>query len=132
MPDINDFYRPMEALNKMISQTDELTKRQKELLIPCGYGHMADGDIQISIGVNDSGEEGKVICDKLTRLADEFLFQYVAERGGSITGEHGVGQQRALQLSAAKNQGLYSAMTLIKKSFDPEGILNPYKVLPPL
>ena len=42
--------------------------------MPCGYGHMADGDIQISIGVADKGDAGKEVTKKLNIIADEFLF----------------------------------------------------------
>jgi len=59
MPAIKDFYSPMSALNKALQDTQELSANEKELLMPCGYGHMADGDIQISIGVADNGEAGR-------------------------------------------------------------------------
>ena len=51
MPGIMDYYSPMAALNDKLKNTAELSASEKDLLVPCGYGHMADGDIQISIGV---------------------------------------------------------------------------------
>lgn len=71
------------------------------------------------------------MLEKLSAIADKFLFEYVKTHGGSITGEHGVGQQRAAQIAAVKDPGLYSAIKIVKQAFDPKGILNPYKVIDP-
>lgn len=91
MPGIMDYYSPMAALNDKLKNTAELSASEKDLLVPCGYGHMADGDIQISIGVAAKAEAGKEIITKIKAISDKFLFEYVSQRGGSITGEHGVG-----------------------------------------
>ena len=53
MPDIYNYYSPMEALNRELMSTDLLSDGEKGKIVPCGYGHMAEGDIQISIAVND-------------------------------------------------------------------------------
>ena len=45
MQAITDYYSPMHALNLAIEHSDIFTAEEKDLLVPCGYGHMADGDI---------------------------------------------------------------------------------------
>ena len=45
MPDITEYYSPVEAMKREIEVSDRLTEFEKSLIVPCGYGHMADGDI---------------------------------------------------------------------------------------
>ena len=62
-------------------------------MYPCGYGHMSEGDIQISIGA--FGPQSETLREKVSDVVDDFLVEFVSARDGSITGEHGVGVQRA-------------------------------------
>ena len=55
---------------------------------------------------------------------------YVKVKGGSISGEHGVGQQKAKYLDYTHSTQMIGVMKAIKGTLDPNGIMNPYKVLP--
>ena len=57
--------------------------------------------------------------------------EYVRDAQGSVSAEHGLGLQKAQFLSYSKSPEMIKAMRLIKNAFDPYGIMNPYKVLPP-
>jgi FAD/FMN-containing dehydrogenase len=48
---------------------------------------------------------------------------------GSVSAEHGVGLQKTGYLHYSKTESMIEAMRKIKQTFDPNGILNPYKVL---
>lgn len=56
---------------------------------------------------------------------------YVRDAKGSVSAEHGLGFQKAEFISYSKSPEMIKAMRLIKNAFDPNGIMNPYKVLPP-
>ena len=45
LPNVMDYYAAMDVLKEKIATTNELTNEEKSLIIPCGYGHMSDGDI---------------------------------------------------------------------------------------
>ena len=45
LPNVMDYYAAMDVLKEKIVTTNELTNEEKSLIIPCGYGHMSDGDI---------------------------------------------------------------------------------------
>lgn len=49
---------------------------------------------------------------------------------GSVSAEHGMGLSKAAYLPMSKTEGMIRLMRGIKQLFDPNGILNPYKVLP--
>ena len=61
------------------------------MLISCGYGHMAEGDINISIGVEGDKDRARLLRAKVVKIADQFLVDFVCSKGGSVTGEVGVG-----------------------------------------
>jgi D-2-hydroxyglutarate dehydrogenase len=54
----------------------------------------------------------------------------VATHRGSISAEHGIGLMKKDKLHYSKSHASIKLMTDIKKLFDPNNILNPYKVLP--
>ena len=54
------------------------------------------------------------------------------QRRGSISAEHGLGFAKNKYLAYSKSQGNIDMMRRIKKLFDPKGLMNPYKYLPPL
>ena len=55
---------------------------------------------------------------------------FVREAGGSVSAEHGIGSQKTGVLNYSKTQPMIDYMKKIKSVFDPNGIMNPYKVLP--
>lgn len=58
-----------------------------------------------------------------------FIYEWVQERGGSISAEHGIGRlkrQYHHRLVSPKQQHINSH---IKRAFDPRGILSPYKMI---
>ena len=89
-------------------------------------GHAGDGNVHVSLWVDpDAAAE--------TALADELVDSLVADalaRGGTCTGEHGIGlgKLRALEL---EHGDLVPLMRRIKDVFDPHGIMNPGKVFTP-
>jgi len=55
---------------------------------------------------------------------------YVKQNKGSVSAEHGVGLQKPNYLHYSKSVEAIEMMRSIKDTFDPNGIMNPYKVLP--
>ena len=53
----------------------------------------------------------------------------VADMGGSISAEHGIGQLKRDELTIFKSKIELDMMRAIKQAFDPKGILNPGKVI---
>lgn len=61
---------------------------------------------------------------------DPFVYEWVSEHRGSISAEHGLGLMKADKILYSKPKAAVDTMRRIKKALDPNGILNPYKVLP--
>jgi len=68
-------------------------------------------------------------AERAEQLADAILEQCVA-RGGSITGEHGVGLHKLPWMERMFTADDLETMLLLRSAFDPEGICNPGKAVP--
>ncbi len=92
------------------------------------YGHIGDGNLHLNVLKPDTMEIEvfKHACEKVN---DE-IFSMVQAFGGSISAEHGVGLQKRTYLSYTRSQMEIDIMRAIKAVFDPNGIMNPGKLLP--
>ena len=123
-----DFYKIVEETRRVIRDTSEMSQSDKDSIITTGYGHIGDGNLHLNISL--PGYENKELQDKLTRVVESFVMNFVREAKGSISAEHGIGQQKAPFLEYSKSQPMIDYMKRIKSVFDPNQIMNPYKVLP--
>lgn len=58
------------------------------------------------------------------------MYEWTAKVGGSVSAEHGIGFKKRYALHYSKSSQAIELMHQIKNVMDPNGILNPYKVLP--
>ncbi len=87
---------------------------------PILFGHAGDGNLHVNIlGLQPDDER-----------ADDAVLRLVAELGGSISAEHGIGIAKRPWLSLTRSQADIAAMQAIKRALDPSGILNPGVILP--
>jgi D-lactate dehydrogenase (cytochrome) len=89
-------------------------------------GHAGDGNVHVSLWVDPDDDAESARADE---LVDNLVADALA-RGGTCTGEHGIGlgKLRALEL---EHGDLVPLMRRIKDVFDPHGIMNPGKVFAP-
>ncbi len=88
--------------------------------IPC-FGHAGDGNIHVNVMIDISQ------IDEGHRCIEE-IFQMVVDMGGTLSGEHGIGTSKAPFMGIAFNEQELQLFKDIKKSFDPNNILNPGKM----
>lgn len=90
-----------------------------------GYmkGHAGDGNIHIELPFGDEATFAKA------KAVNGVIVQKAIELGGTCTGEHGVGIGKAAYMAAEHGEAL-NVMRDVKRLLDPNGILNPGKVLP--
>jgi len=63
-------------------------------------------------------------------LIEPFLYEYVLERRGSISAEHGIGFSKRKYIHYSQTAAAVELMRQMKQVLDPRGILNPYKTIP--
>ncbi|MCB1057078.1 MAG: FAD-binding oxidoreductase [Acidobacteria bacterium] len=91
------------------------------------FGHAGDGNLHVNLLRGDLDEETWRLR---LEQAEAQLFAAVADVGGSVTGEHGIGWTQRRYLPLVRNDAAIAVMRRIKDAFDPLGILNPGKVFP--
>jgi len=92
----------------------------------CSFGHAGDGNLHIYACRDDMEEAAwKAGCKQ---VMDE-LYIAAQEMGGEVSGEHGIGHAKRGYLHESMGETQMKLMRGIKAAFDPNGILNPGKVV---
>jgi len=94
---------------------------------PCPFGHLGDGNIHFNVTQPVGADKAKFLArwDEVNTR----VFAIVARHGGSISAEHGIGVMKRDLLPNVKDPVAYALMRDLKRTLDPNGILNPGKVL---
>jgi FAD/FMN-containing dehydrogenase len=93
------------------------------------FGHIGDGNIHF----NATAPEGAPAEDFIARQEEVYgiVHALVMELGGSFSAEHGIGLLKVKEVERHKSAIELAMMHKLKRAFDPQGIMNPGKVLPP-
>ncbi len=84
------------------------------------FGHVGDGNIHVNV-------TGPAPTDE---RVDDAVLRLVADFGGSISAEHGIGTAKRRWLALSRTPAEIAAFRTLKRAFDPDGILNPHVLLP--
>ncbi len=119
---LEDATVPRSELARMV---DHIQKVAEKYQLKIGtFGHMGDGNLHPTFLTNEKDVEEM----HRVELAMKEIFDQALALGGTITGEHGVGLAKKPFLQAAVGELNLEVMKRIKKSLDPNGILNPGKI----
>jgi FAD/FMN-containing dehydrogenase len=91
----------------------------------CAWGHGGEGNVHATVMVDPAREQE---LDAAEEVMEE-LYMVVAQLGGSIAGEHGVGVLKKGRLALQWQPRAVELHEQIKAVFDPKGLLNPGKKL---
>ena len=118
----DDVIVPRENLEKLVLGIREICEKYN--LAVCMVGHVGDGSVhpQIPIDYSDEDEYQRY------KLAKSEIYNLTAKLGGILSGEHGVGSLKREHINKVVNSVALDYMRQIKKTFDPNNILNPYKI----
>ena len=120
---ITDVCVPISRLAECIvaTQRDVVDSR----LVSPIVGHVGDGNFHLSLMVDltdaDEVKRAEALCGRLV--------ERTLEMDGTCTGEHGVGQGKMKYLKSELGQPALAAMAAIKQALDPQGIMNPGKIV---
>lgn len=119
-----DVVVPRTEVSAFIRYTRSLAE-QVGLRLP-GFGHAGDGNLHIYL-CRDSLPRDEFIsrCERTFDL----LYGKAAEIGGFVSGEHGIGYAKRGYLARQHGEQYMRILRGIKNVFDPQGILNPQKVI---
>lgn len=89
-------------------------------------GHAGDGNLHFGVHFDPKDDDHR----RRTELHAQDLVMKAIELGGTCSGEHGIGIGKRKYLVAEHGEPAIDLMRILKRAMDPNGILNPGKVLP--
>jgi FAD/FMN-containing dehydrogenase len=118
---------PIGRVPEFIDRANQLVEQMIPGARPVPFGHLGDGNIHYSVS-QPTGMNTDVYLSNWEAL-NAAVHEIVLDLGGSISAEHGIGRMKRDLLPHAKGAVAIDLMKSIKASFDPNGILNPGKLL---
>lgn len=117
-----DITVPRSELPRLLNKIKEISTKYG-VTTPC-FGHTGDGNVHTNVMVNKESEEEV----KKGYEAIEEIFKATIELGGTLSGEHGIGISKAPYMHLAFTKEEMNLFKSIKRAFDPNNILNPFKM----
>ena len=117
-----DITVPRSALPELLEKFDLIAKKYN-INIPC-FGHTGDGNVHTNVMVD--GKDPEQV--RIGHMAIVEVFQTTIDMGGTLSGEHGIGLSKAPYMSMAFTPEEMALFQSIKRAFDPNNILNPFKM----
>ena len=123
----HDISVPVAAIPEFIEETQAALSKAVPGIRPCVFGHVGDGNLHFNLSQpeNMTDEAFRATEPQCNRI----VFDLVARHHGSIAAEHGIGQFRRDELERRADPVRLELMGRLKQTLDPEGLLNPGKVV---
>jgi FAD/FMN-containing dehydrogenase len=123
----HDVSVPVAAIPAFIEEVNAAVTKFIPGCRPLPFGHVGDGNIHYNVTQPEGADKEKFLArwDEVNAV----VFAVVKKFGGSISAEHGVGVMKRDILHLYKDPVALDLMRGLKKMLDPNGILNPGKVL---
>ncbi len=124
----HDVSVPVSRVATFIRETDRLLCEHYPGVRIVAFGHMGDGNIHYNVSMPDVEANRRFIAEQEAQV-NRLVYRQVAKLEGSISAEHGLGQLKRLTIHDYKQPLELQMMRHIKQQFDPEGMMNPGKLL---
>ena len=118
-----DITVPRSKLPELLAGIEQISSKYG-FKVPC-FGHTGDGNVHTNVMIPDKNDEKQVAKG---HEAITEIFKLAVNLGGTLSGEHGIGLSKAPFMSLAFSESEMNLFRAIKKAFDPNNILNPYKM----
>ena len=123
----HDVSVPVANVPAFIREADAAVIRLVPGARPLPFGHLGDGNIHYNIAQPVNADKAAFL--ERWHDVNKVVFDVVLKYGGSISAEHGIGVMKRDLLPTIKDPVAMELMREIKRTLDPNGILNPGKVL---
>jgi len=123
----NDVSVRISAVPAFMAEMDALLSRSYPHFDVVWFGHIGDGNLHINVLKPADLENAAFVeqCEQVTSL----LVDTLQRHGGSISAEHGIGLVKKPWLGSVRSDAEIALMRGIKAVWDPNGVMNPGKLL---
>ena len=123
----HDVSVPIALVPEFIARANQLVELMIPGARPVPFGHLGDGNIHYNVSQPPGMDKAVLLSN--WEVLNAAVHEIVLDLDGSISAEHGIGRMKRDLLPHAKEALALELMGKIKTSFDPNGILNPGKLL---
>jgi FAD/FMN-containing dehydrogenase len=124
----HDISIPVSRIPAFVAETDALLAQNVPGVRMVDFGHLGDGNLHYNVQAPE-GADGPAFLRDFEDKVNTLVFNQVKRFGGSISAEHGVGEQKVNKLPLYKDPTALAMMRAVKQALDPQNILNPGRVL---
>ncbi|WP_439924135.1 FAD-binding oxidoreductase [Nitrobacter sp. JJSN] len=124
----HDISVPIAAVPAFIAEADAAVTKLVPGARPVAFGHLGDGNIHYNVSQPVTGTTPREFLDRWHEV-NAVVFAIALRMSGSISAEHGIGVLKRDELPNVKDGTAIELMRGIKALLDPQGIMNPGKVL---
>jgi FAD/FMN-containing dehydrogenase len=124
----HDISLPVSAIPEFCKVTDAALATAIPGVRLVNFGHLGDGNLHYNVQAPVGGDAAAFLAQNEERV-NAIVFDSVRRYGGSISAEHGIGSLKVDHLPHYKSPVALDLMRAIKRSLDPQNIMNPGRVV---
>ena len=124
----HDISIPVSRIPAYVAETDELLRQAIPGVRLVNFGHLGDGNLHYNVQAPEGGDP-RAFLEQHEKTVHAIVYDAVMRHEGSISAEHGVGRLKLHELEQRKSPVALDMMRAIKVALDPQGIMNPGRVV---
>ena len=124
----HDIALPVSAIPAFVERTDAALRRAFPGVRLVNFGHLGDGNLHYNVQPPD-GTDANAYLREHEHAVNTVVYDALGEYGGSISAEHGIGALKRDELALRKSPVALGLMRAIKHALDPQGLMNPGRML---
>ncbi len=125
----HDVSVPVSKMPRFIKQATGAVERRFPGSRPIAFGHLGDGNVHFNVRA-PVGEDDEAWFAETGEAVSAFVHDLAHAEGGSLSAEHGIGQLKLAEFARLADPARLAAQRAIKRALDPQGIMNPGKLVP--
>jgi FAD/FMN-containing dehydrogenase len=123
----HDVSVPVSKVPELIERAGRALEAALPGCVVYAFGHIGDGNVHYNVGMPDQQANEALIARRAE--VNAIVYEVVAALEGSISAEHGLGQLKREEIRRHKQALELELMGTLKRALDPQGIMNPGKLL---
>ncbi len=124
----HDIALPVSAVAPFVERTDAALRRTFPGVRLVNFGHLGDGNLHYNVQPPE-GIAPEAYLAEFEHAVNTLVYDALAEFGGSISAEHGIGALKRDELAQRKSPVALATMRAIKAALDPANLMNPGRML---
>jgi len=124
----HDIALPVSAIPAFCERTDAALRAAVPGVRLVNFGHLGDGNLHYNVQC-PAGDEARQFLATHEPTINRIVYDAVQAEGGSFSAEHGIGALKRDELAERKSPVALGLMRAIKRALDPQGRLNPGRVV---